>query len=304
MKLEKDENFADLIRSQTKNEWNEIKVIIPEMSTEELIELMIELNLYVNKTLALEIAKREDAVFYLRKLIQNGRHWRTSIWPHVHAIHILTLIKNKEAIELLLDTIRYRGDDLGDWLTEDVPGLLGYFGEDAIEQIKEFSLDETLESFVRGMAVTSLAVLARKHPSHKIEIKNYILKLFNTTRDIEFASLIVDDLASLHDASVLPDIKRAFKEGRIEEFIINMEDIEYIISDTTDKRFERHLKEPLDHFSRKEIEYLHNLHYAMPDKKFIEPAQVESKKKIGRNDPCPCGSGKKYKKCCMGKEKS
>jgi len=24
--------------------------------------------------------------------------------------------------------------------------------------------------------------------------------------------------------------------------------------------------------------------------------------KIGRNDPCPCGSGKKFKKCCMGKE--
>ena len=23
--------------------------------------------------------------------------------------------------------------------------------------------------------------------------------------------------------------------------------------------------------------------------------------KIGRNEPCPCGSGKKYKKCCMGK---
>jgi methionyl aminopeptidase len=25
-------------------------------------------------------------------------------------------------------------------------------------------------------------------------------------------------------------------------------------------------------------------------------------KKIGRNDPCPCGSGKKYKKCCMNAE--
>ena len=25
--------------------------------------------------------------------------------------------------------------------------------------------------------------------------------------------------------------------------------------------------------------------------------------KIGRNDPCPCGSGKKYKKCCMHKDK-
>ena len=25
-------------------------------------------------------------------------------------------------------------------------------------------------------------------------------------------------------------------------------------------------------------------------------------KSVGRNDPCPCGSGKKYKKCCMGKD--
>ena len=26
--------------------------------------------------------------------------------------------------------------------------------------------------------------------------------------------------------------------------------------------------------------------------------------KIGRNQPCPCGSGKKYKKCCINKPKS
>lgn len=25
---------------------------------------------------------------------------------------------------------------------------------------------------------------------------------------------------------------------------------------------------------------------------------IRKDKKIGRNDPCPCGSGKKYKKCC------
>ena len=25
---------------------------------------------------------------------------------------------------------------------------------------------------------------------------------------------------------------------------------------------------------------------------------VHVEKKPGRNDPCPCGSGKKYKKCC------
>jgi preprotein translocase subunit SecA len=25
-------------------------------------------------------------------------------------------------------------------------------------------------------------------------------------------------------------------------------------------------------------------------------------KKVGRNDPCPCGSGRKYKKCCLLRE--
>jgi len=32
-----------------------------------------------------------------------------------------------------------------------------------------------------------------------------------------------------------------------------------------------------------------------------EPRRPERVKKVGRNDPCPCGSGKKYKKCCLGK---
>ncbi len=29
---------------------------------------------------------------------------------------------------------------------------------------------------------------------------------------------------------------------------------------------------------------------------------VDPFKGVGRNDPCPCGSGKKYKKCCLDRE--
>jgi SWIM/SEC-C metal-binding protein len=32
--------------------------------------------------------------------------------------------------------------------------------------------------------------------------------------------------------------------------------------------------------------------------KLLNPRQVVRSEKIGRNDPCPCGSGRKYKKCC------
>ncbi|WED22751.1 SEC-C domain-containing protein [Vibrio sp. JC009] len=45
-----------------------------------------------------------------------------------------------------------------------------------------------------------------------------------------------------------------------------------------------------------------NLWYYI-DGEFPEPAEPEAQKpaqstKVGRNDPCPCGSGKKFKKCC------
>ncbi len=32
----------------------------------------------------------------------------------------------------------------------------------------------------------------------------------------------------------------------------------------------------------------------------LKPAEI----KVGRNDPCPCGSGRKYKKCCLDKEQT
>jgi len=36
-------------------------------------------------------------------------------------------------------------------------------------------------------------------------------------------------------------------------------------------------------------------------KEFNKTKTVVNEVKVGRNDPCPCGSGKKYKKCCLNK---
>ena len=40
-----------------------------------------------------------------------------------------------------------------------------------------------------------------------------------------------------------------------------------------------------------------------PDKTVKQQPVRNKEKKVGPNDPCPCGSGKKYKKCCMQKDK-
>ena len=288
------EDFPDLIEEHTDMDWSKLKRKLPDMKTEEIIETMSNMNLYVNTTIALEISKRKDAVFWLRKAMQDGCNWRwnkeESSWMPIHAIHILALIKTNEALILLLDIIRYRGDDLDDWLTESVSNLLYAFGEDAIGPLKEFTRDETLEPFVRSSASNALITLSKKYPSYKDEIKEHLLKLLNTTNDQTFTSLIIDTIAGFHDISVLPEIQRAFDEKRTDEVLIQIEDVKSIISTLSDNTYNIRTKDPIDHFSRKEIEHLHKMYCARP----------KDSGKIGRNEPCPCGSGKKYKKCCGG----
>jgi len=335
MNANKYDDLADLISEETEFYWDDIKDALPEYPTEVLIEIMVELGLYVNKTLACEIAKRDDAVFYLRKLLQYGKHWRNSGpgdgWSPLHAIHILALIKSRESFELLLDIFRYHEDDLGNWLTEDASSLLVAFGEDFIEPIKEFTNDETLETFVRLVATSALAALGKKFPHHQDDIKQHLTKLLKNTQDGTFAGLVADDLASFHDPSVMPDIHRAFEDGIIDDPFVQEDELEEVIngvfSDMDARDFKRNTADPLNHFSRENIEHLHMINYEEDDgdeededdgefedeidsvlkDDYSEPAMEEIKpkeKKIGRNELCPCGSGKKYKKCCMGKEKS
>jgi len=338
MNADKYDDLADFINEETDFFWDDIKDDIPEYPTELLIQIMVDLGLYVNKTLAQEIAKRDDAVFYLRKLLQYGKHWRDnspgSGWSPFHAIHILALIKSRESFELLLDIIRYHEDDLDDWVTEDAASLLVAFGEDFIDLIKEFTNDETLETFARSAATSALVAMGKKFPHHQDGIKKHLTELLKTTQDGTFAGIVADDLASFHDPSVMPDIHRAFEDGIIDDPYVQEDELEEVIngvfSDMDAEDFKRNTADPLNHFSRENIEYLHKINYEEDDEDDDEeydeyddefedeidsvlkhdsskPAIENIKpkeKKVGRNDPCTCGSGKKYKKCCMGKEKS
>lgn len=63
-----------------------------------------------------------------------------------------------------------------------------------------------------------------------------------------------------------------------------------IISDILTRLFKIQIRQE----SQVKVAKTHKIHRSDGD----SPKPVEKPKKIGRNDPCPCGSGKKYKKCC------
>ena len=46
-----------------------------------------------------------------------------------------------------------------------------------------------------------------------------------------------------------------------------------------------------------EMEFIHG-DVPEPEKKPRKQQPVRSQPSVGRNEPCPCGSGRKYKKCC------
>ena len=74
---------------------------------------------------------------------------------------------------------------------------------------------------------------------------------------------------------------------------------ERIREDTIKYLFHLEIKE-IEIVEEKPVEISTN---APDDNSVKKQPKVNKNKKVGRNDPCPCGSGKKYKKCC-GKNKA
>jgi len=72
------------------------------------------------------------------------------------------------------------------------------------------------------------------------------------------------------------------------------------IFDAESSRFAS-LDDWLEHHRRILPEHVEALwQYWDEDRRMLPPATVvRSSPKVGRNDPCPCGSGKKYKRCCL-----
>ena len=301
-----DDYFEDLIEDEIGLDWPSLRAEIPEKSTKELVELMVYLGPYVNKYLVTEIVKREDAVFWLRKLVQDGRHWRDegpgSGWSPVHAIHILAIMKGDTALELLLDVLRYYGEDLGDLLTEAVPSLLYSFGVKSIDRQMLFANDETLEAFVRGTAMSSLTALMRDDPSRMKDYKEFLTNLLFGSMEETVSTMAADELASLRDPSILPDIYKAYEQGRIDTSFCPLNELEATVRgefrEMDEEDIQRTTRNPLEHFSRKNIGHLYSMQTPLSVHEELSHIPPMKKKKIGRNELCPCGSGTKYKKCC------
>ena len=124
----------------------------------------------------------------------------------------------------------------------------------------------------------------------------------------EIKKTTIGELAKHYNSTV--QFTMGFMDG-INDSLKNQYDLEAIDADT-EIAFDLNLETLYFNMLDAKAEYL----YKLPQwdaifseekrteiqKQFRESKIVRNLDKVGRNDACPCGSGKKYKKCC-GKDK-
>jgi len=149
----------------------------------------------------------------------------------------------------------------------------------------------------------------------KLEIEesfDEVSKLINRYDDDYLANAIVDyakDLNCLNKINFIPSFYKALnrevkKEEVIEkapEPVVAKEEVVEKAPEPIIKKEEEVIVIETDELIKEAINEMHDKDDNKPAvKKGRAPVKEPVKHiKVGRNEPCPCGSGKKYKKCCL-----
>jgi hypothetical protein len=222
---------------------------------------------------------------------------------HVYAMYLSAQFREKRAYPLLIDFFSTPGeialDITGDVVTEDLDRILASVscGDDSL--IKQLAEKEDANEYVRNAALRALVCLVAAGEKSREEVMEYYKGLFqsdNVSREpSHFWSGLISCCTDLYPEEVYPEIQQAFNDELVDRFFIGIDDVDRKLSKGKESALAQLKNENyrLIGDTIKEIEWWASFQSSSPPKQ-----PVAQKKKIGRNEPCPCGSGKKYKKCC------
>lgn len=228
----------------------------------------------------------------------------------VHALRVLLRLAPEAQIGIrpllaLLDT----EDDL---LREEIPFYYAAMGEAAIAPLEQIVADEKADIELRIGAGESIAEIGQKHPDLLQRCIALIERILNKQdTDPVLAGDLVANLLDMGASAAYPSIERAYRAGRVDEMIVTLANVqEHFGMPITAKRpvwdfketdpasppvFEDDINEDEDALSAA-AEAGDDGKADVNSKEALKPYVAPAK--VGRNEDCPCGSGKKFKKCC------
>lgn len=247
---------------------------------------------------------------------------------HIYAIHLLAQFREKEAFQRIIELVSFSPEQvdfmLGDIITEDLNSILYSTFDGDLTSLKNVIENPMVNIYVRGAALDVYGKLYSDGVVTKEEFINYLRELLygdnNYGEGTDLATTIQGVVTNKHLFEMIDDIQTLYDEQRIEEGIVGSYDsfIDFIYSYEFDREsvgyiddviesmywwpsFEQSEADKLEKEKKREELYA-ELERTNQQEQTAE--KVQTTVKVGRNDPCPCGSGKKYKKCCMKKDKA
>jgi hypothetical protein len=228
------------------------------------------------------------------------------VWVPVHAWRILGQLKADEAISPALKVLTYYSYD-DEFVGEELPEVLASIGPPAVPALVDYLADILNPVFARVAAAQSLKNICERHAEVSQAcidglhsgLKQYIVN------DDTLNAFLVNDLVELRVVDSLATIREAYQSCAVDAQVFgDLEDMEVELGVREARSTPRQrygLFAGMDSVlgSIADSERATALRDSKEGPVAIPPRpQAE---KIGRNEPCPCGSGKKYKKCCLGR---
>lgn len=245
---------------------------------------------------------------------------------HFFALFLLAEFHAKEALPAIIEAVSLPGelpfDLFGDAVTETLPRVLADLASDDPEMIADLIRNRSVSEYVRGAATYTYLHFVRDGRLSRIEaidrLRRHLREAIDN-QDVEIIDSLVNALADYSPQEVLGDIQDAFELGLVDDEMVDLEDVRRSISEG-EAAFRKSLSscgstgiadtiEELkgwfafsdEYTSEPETEAFENEWHHEPALVDQEPEYSTLRNdghRVGRNASCPCGSGRKYKKCC------
>jgi uncharacterized protein len=245
-------------------------------------------------------------------------------------IHVLGELGDTRGLGPLIDLLATSSDELdrllGDSVGETVPGILMRLAADNIALVEEVVINPRVDQFARWSIFAAWIYFVLEGRIERDAARTFLagfpgrgIRAGLGKDDVGWAGW-VEAVANLQFHELAPIVEAFFSEGYLapDEFggPIDIDDFHEMLDEAENAQdrnawmvkngyvpFNDTIGTLSDWYGYSE-DYLMDVQDQMLDDEFEEARRAltiatNPNRSVGRNDPCPCGSGKKYKKCCL-----
>jgi uncharacterized protein len=257
---------------------------------------------------------------------------RAKPWPIFFIFHLLGSWREKPAYRPLARLLNLPADDLdrvlGGAITENTHRVMAAVFDGDPQPLYDVILNENADEFARSRMLEVLAMVALRGELAREEVEQFLHASF-TKFQAEPGSFVWNGwqsaVAILRLEEMKPLVKQAFDEQWIDPSLMEyrhfLADFQIAV-ERPDAPFESPEEYTLFGDTVEELStwYCFSAKYQEEKRRYEEDEKRAAEKRkigprplwgsdrgqafnpfkdVGRNDPCPCGSGKKFKKCCL-----